>query len=117
MKTLTRCALVLALALVVVPAVQAAQPAPAAPVAQVAVATAPASQVAVDAPVVEMMAPNQQPVFANLQQSVGAATPCIDSGIHCNSTSECYTNPIVACGNLPCYCNWNGTDFTCQACF
>ena len=117
MKTVTCCTLVLALALVAVPAVQAAEMAAAAPAAEAAVVTAPAAQTALDAPVVEMMAPDQQPVFANLQPPAAAAGICIDSGVHCNSTSQCYTDyPFWCYPNQPCVCDWNGIDYTCQIC-
>lgn len=101
MRTLTSCALVLALALFAVPAVQATT-----------------AQAAVDAPVVEMLALNQQPVFADLQDPVATAGYCIDSGVHCNSTSQCYTDwPFWCKPSQPCVCNWNGVDdFTCQYC-
>lgn len=70
MKTLSRCTFVVALVLLTVPAVQAAEPA----------ADVPApDETLVEAPVVETLCPSEQPVVA-------VATPALEQGLFCIDT-------------------------------
>lgn len=109
MKASTSCMLVLALVLAIPFAAQAAEPALAAPVAQPAVAAQPA---VVDAPVVEMLAPSDQPVFAQLQAIGTASRYCIDSGVTCNWDADCEG----VCDPLVCTCVLHNYMRTCVVC-
>jgi|GEM_PF-1245132 len=113
MKASTSCMLVLALALAIPFAAQAADPGLAAPVGQPAVADpAPAQPAVFDAPVVEMLAPADQPVFSNLQ-AIGTVTKyCIDSGVTCNWDRDCEG----VCDPLVCTCVLHNYMRTCVVC-
>jgi len=60
----------------------------------------PAQPAVVDAPVVEMLAPAEQPVFADLQPIEAKNIYCIDSGVSCYRDSDC----DGVCGPLTCTC-------------
>ena len=98
MKALTRCVLMLVLALAIAPVAHAAHPVLHVPVAQPAV---------VDAPVVEMLSPSEQPVFADLQAIDTAIPYCIDSGISCYRNSDC----VDVCTPYTCIC-YTHTNYT-----
>lgn len=104
MKALASCTLVLALALAIPLATQAAEPALGAPVAHSAL---------VDAPVVEMLSPSEKPIFAGLQ-AIDAKVPyCIDSGVTCYRDSDCVD--VCAPYTCTCYTHVNYTQ-TCVLC-
>jgi len=103
MKAFASCMLVLALALAIPFAAQASEPGLAAPTAQPAV---------VDAPVVEMLAPADQPVFANLQAIDTVTKYCIDSGVTCNWDPDCEG----VCDPLVCTCVLHNYMRTCVVC-
>lgn len=106
MKTLCRCLFVLALVLLTVPAAQAADHATDLEVVQ---------SVPVDAPVVETLPPNEQPLFASLalgQAPINQAA-CLDSGIRCSTSADC----AGKCGRYTCTCADSGGAYrTCVLC-
>ena len=103
MKVLSICVLVLALALVIPLAAQAEDAVLAAPVAQPAVA----QPAVVDAPLVELLSPSEQPVFSDLQPIDAKNIYCIDSGVSCYRDSDCEG----VCAPLTCTC-FTHTNYT-----
>jgi len=116
MKALTGCMIVLALALAIPFAAHAAEPGLATPDAQPAVADPhsirPAQPAVVDAPVVEMLAPSDQPVFSDLQPIEAKNIYCIDSGVTCNWDPDCEG----VCDPLVCTCVLHNYMRTCVVC-
>jgi len=70
---------------------------------------------AIDAPVVDILPANEQPVFISLMadQAPNAQAACLDSGIPCSTNSDC----AGLCGRATCTCFDAGGGYrTCVLC-
>jgi len=84
-----------------------------APAAQPAVAQPSSAQPAVaDAPVVELLSPAEQPVFAMLQATPTVSRTCADSGVSCTYDPDCEG----VCGPFTCTCKLHNSSYTCVFC-